>query len=104
METNLYFGQSKPNGEMISAKEWEGFKTDHLAKVFKEGSTVISAAGNWYDPESRRLITEPTYLIIYLYKRSAETSRKIDSIRSWYQTRFQQQSVLRVDKRVKAFF
>jgi hypothetical protein len=104
IETDLYFGQSKPNGEMISEKEWNNFKENKIARVFTEGSTVLNGIGNWYHPEKRKLITEPTYVIIYFYKKSASVSKQIDSLRSWYKTMFQQQSVLRVDKKVKAVF
>ncbi|MDP4262973.1 MAG: DUF3574 domain-containing protein [Bacteroidota bacterium] len=104
METDLYFGQSKPGGGMVSEKEWNSFKENYVAKVFKEGSTVINTSGNWYDPDKHQLVTEPTYVIIYFYKRSAQTSRQIDSLRYWYKTMFQQQSVLRVDKNVKTSF
>ena len=104
METDLYFGQSKPDGSMITEKEWSNFKDTHIAKVFKEGSTVLNGAGNWYDPVSHKLVTEPTYVVIYFYKKSSSVSAQIDSLISRYKVMFQQQSVLRVDKKVKAFF
>jgi len=104
METNLYFGQSKPTGGMVTEKEWDHFKENFISKVFKEGSTVINVTGNWYDPETHKLITEPTYKVIYLYKPSGIISKQIDSLRYWYKTLFQQQSVLRVDRKVKASF
>src|SRR5688572_30365603 len=104
METQLYFGQSKPSGGSVTETEWNQFKENYISKVFKEGSTVINVSGNWYDPDARKLITEPTYQVIYLYKRSPTVSKQIDSLRYWYKKLFQQQSVLRVDKKVRARF
>lgn len=104
VETNLYFGQSKPDGSMISANEWSQFKENYIAKVFKEGSSVLNVTGNWSDTVSHTLITEPTYMVIYFYKRSPAISKQIDSLRYWYKNMFRQQSVLRVDKKVKASF
>jgi hypothetical protein len=104
VETNLYFGQSIPSGGMVTEEEWARFKDNYISKVFKEGSTVINATGNWYDPDSHKLITEPTYQVIYFYKKSAAVSKQIDSLRYWYKAMFQQQSVLRIDKKVKAAF
>ena len=104
VETSLYFGQSIPGGGMVSPPEWERFKEDHIRKVFKEGSTVISVSGNWYDTATHKLITEPTYVVIYYYKRSAAVSKQIDSLRQWYKGLFRQESVLRVDKKVTASF
>jgi hypothetical protein len=104
VETSLYFGQSKPDGGMVSDKEWNNFKENYIRKVFKEGSSVVSISGNWYDTASHQLISEPTYVVIYYYKPSNSLSKQIDSLRQWYKTIFQQQSVLRVDKKVKANF
>ena len=104
VETSLYFGQSKPAGGMVSEKEWDSFKETYISKVFKEGSTVVSVTGNWYDPDAHKLITEPTYVVIYFYKKSNRISQQIDSLRYWYKTIYQQQSVLRVDKKVKLTF
>ena len=104
IETDLYFGQSKPGGGMITEMEWKNFKEIRIAKVFKEGSTVVNSTGNWYDPVSHKLITEPTFVVIYFYKNSPKVSKQIDSLRYWFKTMFQQQLVLREDKKVKAKF
>jgi hypothetical protein len=104
IETDLYFGQSKPGGGMITENEWKNFKENRIAKVFKEGSTVLNGAGNWADPVTQKLISEPTFVVIYFHKNSPKLSRQIDSLRFWYKTKFQQQSVLRVDKKIKVDF
>jgi Protein of unknown function (DUF3574) len=104
IETQLYFGQSKPNGDSITIKEWNDFKANYIRKVFNEGSTVVSVTGDWYDTAARKIITEPTYIVIYTYSPSAAKSRQIDSLRESYKTIFSQQAVLRVDKKVKASF
>jgi hypothetical protein len=102
IETNLYFGQSIPSGGMVTEAEWNQFKENYINKVFKEGNSVIKVTGAWYDPDNHKMITEPSYLVIYNYKPSSYISKQIDSLRYWYKKLFQQQSVLRVDKKVKA--
>ena len=104
VETDLYFAQTRPDGSMITEIEWKNFRENQIAKIFKEGCTVIKGSGNWYDPVSHKLITEPTYVVVYYYKKSSQISQQIDSLRYWYKNMFQQQSVLRVDKKVKATF
>jgi hypothetical protein len=104
VETELYFGQTKPTGGIVTESEWNDFKEKYIFKVFKEGSSIVNVTGNWFDPEKQKLITEPTYKVIYFYKRSKTISVQIDSLRYWYKTIFQQQSVLRVDRKVKATF
>ncbi len=104
VETDLYFGQTRPDGSMITETEWTNFRNNQIAKVYKEGCTVIKASGNWLDPVTHKLITEPSYLVIHNYNSSSQKSQQIDSLRYWYKTMFQQQSVLRVDKKAKVSF
>ena len=104
VETNLYFGLSKPSGGQVTEEEWNRFREEKITAVFREGSTVYSATGNWFDPQANKLITEPTYVVVYFYKRSKDLSLRIDSLRNVYKTLFQQQSVLRVDKKVVVKF
>jgi hypothetical protein len=103
-ETHLYFGQSKPDGGAVTETEWNHFQENYISKVFKEGSLVVAVTGNWFDPEQGKLITEPTYQVIYFYKKKGNISARIDSLRTWYKTLFRQQSVLRVDKKARASF
>ena len=103
-ETVLYFGQSKPDGSTVTAKEWEQFNQTYISKVFKEGYSVTSINGFWKDTVTNKLISEHTYEVTYCYKRSAAISKRIDSLCYRYKTIFQQQSVLRVDHKVKASF
>jgi hypothetical protein len=104
IETDLYFGQSKPGGDMVTKTEWKNFKENYIAKVFKEGSTVYNGEGNWLDTVNNQLITEPAYVVVYIYKPSPQKSNQIDSLRYWYKNLFQQQSILRVDKKVRVNF
>ncbi|MGN6617678.1 MAG: DUF3574 domain-containing protein [Ilyomonas sp.] len=103
-ETSLYFGQSKPDGSIINEKEWNQFKEDYILTTFLEGSSIIRVDGSWKDTVTHKVITEPVYMVIYYYRSTPLMSKRIDSLRNQYIKRFQQQSVLRVDKRVKASF
>ena len=104
IETDLYFGQSRPDGSMITEAEWNNFKQGYIDKVFRAGCSVINLKGNWYDSSAHKLITEPSYMVIHDHKNSSAISKQIDSLCYWYKKIFSQQSVLRVDKKVKATF
>src|ERR1700712_1272181 len=88
VETDLYFGMAKPDGGMISNKEWNTFKSNHISAVFKEGCTVVDVTGNWRDPASGKLITEPTHMVVYIHKNLKPLSIQIDSLRNLYKTMF----------------
>jgi hypothetical protein len=104
VETDLYFGLSKPGGGKVSEQEWNSFRDNQINKVFKEGNTVIDAAGSWFDPKTNQPVTEPSRIVICLHKNTGPISKQIDSLRQLYKTMFSQGSVLRVDKKVKASF
>ncbi len=102
VETKLYFGQFKLDGGTVSEKEWNEFVAKYVSRVFPEGSTVESATGNWYDTASQKLVVEPSKVVTAINKPSARLNQQIDSLRYWYKQLHQQQSVLRVDRKVKA--
>lgn len=104
IETNLYFGLSKPDGGMVTEAQWNDFKEKYISKVFKDGYSVFSLSGNWYDTAARKMITEPSYMVTCGYKNSRELSNRIDSMCYWYKTLFMQQAVLRIDRKVKLRF
>ena len=104
IETSLYFAQSRPNGTLVTAAEWNRFKETHILRICEEGSTTTSVTGTWYDPDARKIITEPTYVVTYFHKKSPLISKQIDSLKNLYKTQFEQQSVLRVDKRSRVHF
>lgn len=102
VETKLYFGQFKLDGGTVSEAEWNQFVEQYVAKVFPNGSTVQDATGNWYDTAQHKLVTEPSKVVISIGKPTAAQSQMIDSLRYWYKQIHNQQSVLRVDRKVKA--
>ncbi len=89
---------------MVTKTEWDNFNETQIARIFKEGSTTINATGRWFDPVSHKLISEPTYVVSHCHKKSSLISKQIDSLRNIYKSKFQQQSVLRVDKKLKVIF
>jgi hypothetical protein len=101
IQTDLYFGQSKLNGGKVSEKEWNAFVAQYVSKVFPQGSTIIKAMGNWYDTAQQQFITESSNIVISVNIMSPNLNKQVDSLRYWYKTLHQQQSVLRVDKKVK---
>ena len=48
-ETTLFFGLSRPDGE-VTEEEWDAFQKNHLVPAFAEGFTVIDGDGYWRRP------------------------------------------------------
>jgi len=104
IETNLYFGLTIPGGGVVSETEWNSFRDSYISKVFKDGFSMTSMTGAWYDTDAHKMITEPSLKVTCDYKRSKQISIQIDSLCYWYKKLFRQQAVLRVDKKVNAEF
>lgn len=98
IRTELYFGMRKPDKAMISELEWSIFVDDVITPRFPEGFTVVEGKGQWRNKEGK-IAKENSKVLIVVYRRDLrkEAGRKLDEIRSEYKTRFDQESVLRVD-------
>jgi len=102
-ETELYFGQTIPTGGEVTAEQWKQYSDSSLSKIFTIGYTTRKTTGHWYDPDKKSQITENTYVVTVLNKLTPALSKKIDSIVQVYKTLYQQQAILRVDKKVRKF-
>ena len=100
VETTLYFGMVKPAGR-VSDDDWRSFANLHINKVYPNGSTMIRGEGSWYDTATGSIIREETRVVISVNRMSPRLSTEIDSLRYYYKRLFNQQSVLRTDKKVR---
>lgn len=96
--TELFFGLSRPDG-VISEEEFQGFVNQYVTPRFPEGLTLLAGAGQFRD-STGTTISEGSKLLILLYPaRMRNANELIETIRSEYKTKFEQQSVLRADDR-----
>jgi hypothetical protein len=65
---------------------------------------MASAQGRWLDEKNKKIYAEPSHVVISVNKMNKNLSEKIDSLRAAYKNIFQQESVLRIDKKVKVSF
>lgn len=107
LRTELYFGRSKPDGNIVSDEDWNRFLVEIVTPRFPDGFTVLKASGQYRDKKGK-IIREPSEVLIFLYERNSRISsrRKIEEIRSAYVKQFSQESVLRMDipKSVSVYF
>jgi len=104
MQTEVYFGLSQSNGNIISDSAWNRFVQVEVSKVFSDGFTVIHSDGNWVDERQKKMHTEPSRIISSVVSMTALLSARIDSLREKYKVVFQQESVLRIDKKADINF
>jgi hypothetical protein len=104
VETQLFFGMSKPNGGAVSERAWRSFVTDEIAPRFPEGFSVLDGAGFWRDAATSKTISEKSKVIVRLHAGGAETDAAIGAVIDAYKTQFQQDAVMRVERPVCAQF
>lgn len=104
VETQIFFGLSKPKGGTVSAREWEAFVKSEIAPRYPEGFTVFDGAGFWRDGASGRTISEKSKVVMRLQAAGADAETKTAAIIAAYKTKFAQEAVLRADRPVCAMF
>lgn len=104
VETQLFFGLTKPDGATLSAAQWDAFVRKEVVPRLPEGFTVLGGAGYWLNGQTKRTISEHSKVIVRLHGPDAAADDAIDAIAEAYKKRFAQESVLRVDKPACARF
>jgi len=100
VETQLFFGMSKPDGGAVSERDWQTFVTAEIAPRFAEGFSVLDGAGFWRDAATKKTISEKSKLVVRMHADGAEADAAIRAIVDSYKARFQQDAVMRVDRPV----
>ncbi len=98
--TELFFGSAKPDGSVVSEVEFQQFLDQEITPRFPDGLTLLGGLGQFRD-SSGVILRERSMLLILLYPGVTRrgSSEKIEQIREAYTLAFQQQSVLRADRR-----
>jgi hypothetical protein len=105
-ETRLLFGTERPDGgPAVTDRQFTGFVDKEVTPGFPDGLTIRTGRGQWRDA-SGRIEKERSYELTLLYpiERTAKNDRKIEEIRRAYEKAFGQESVGRVDEKVRADF
>jgi hypothetical protein len=99
LRTELYFGSNKPDGTVVSEKEFQDFLNNEITPRFPDGLTLLTGLGQ-FKGSSGKIERERSMLLILLYPtQTAKTSgQRIEEIRLAYEKMFSQESVLRADE------
>ncbi len=82
-------------GVARGAADWRRFLAEVVTPRFPDGLTVLDGQGQWR--ARGRVTREATRVLVIFYKPSATSEARIEAIRSPYERRFRQLSVLRAD-------
>ncbi|MEU6675329.1 DUF3574 domain-containing protein [Streptomyces sp. NPDC046853] len=105
-ETRLLFGTERPDGGPdVTDKQFMKFIDDEVTPSFPDGLTVQDGRGQWRDSNGK-IERERSYELILLYPTSQAHKRDalIEDIRKDYVKEYAQDSVARLDDRVRVDF
>lgn len=98
IQTELYFGTTKPNGMELTDDEFNTFLDNEITPRFPDGLTVLTGYGQWRNSKGDATSEKSVVVIILTpIDPTGKTSAKIEEIRTAYKTQFKQESVLRTD-------
>ena len=101
--TQIVFGLSREDGEVVTEKEWQKFVDDAVAVWFPNGFTVVDSTGQWRNL-SGKVVNERSKVLTILHEGDETTMRKLDDVRSLYGQRFGQHAIVRESSRVWVAF
>lgn len=103
VQTELFFGASRPDGGTVSEKEWKRFLDTEITPRFPDGLTVLDASGQWRT-RAGKPVSEHSRLLLLIHRPAPEDRARIEAIRERYKRRFHQESVLEATVPVHASF
>lgn len=97
VRTELFFGLSRPDGGMVSQREFSAFVDEVITPRFPQGLTILAGDGQWRE-KSGNIAHEPSRIVILVHADDRESDRSIEEIRESYKSRFRQEAVMRIDE------
>ncbi|MFF8386792.1 DUF3574 domain-containing protein [Streptomyces kanasensis] len=105
-ETRLLFGTERSDGgRAVTDRQFTEFVDRVVTPLFPAGLTVQEGRGQWRD-DSGRIRRERSYELVLLYPAAdaAVAHPRVERVRESYRRAFGQESVARVDDRVRVDF
>jgi hypothetical protein len=89
----MMFGRKIGERIAVTNAAWARFVDREITPRFPDGLSVIDAAGQWLDPDKKRVVREPSKIVTIVLPDRADNQAQIDAIFDAYKRRFRQQSV-----------
>ncbi|RKN36877.1 DUF3574 domain-containing protein [Streptomyces hoynatensis] len=103
-ETRLLFGTARPGGgDAVTEEEFRAFVTEFVTPRFPEGLSVQEGYGQYLDAHGV-IERERSYELVLYFPAGEDRDAAIEEVRREYCERFGQESVGRVDDRVRMDF
>jgi uncharacterized protein DUF3574 len=89
----LFFGRGIKGREPLTDGEWAEFAAQIITPNFPDGFTVFDGEGQWRNPQTGRIVGDPTKILLVAAKREPDLAQRLSAVIDAYMARFHQQSV-----------
>lgn len=89
----LLFGRNAGSRVAVSEAAWRDFVRREITPRFPDGLAIIGATGQWRDPTSKRIVREPSKLVIIVLPGHGDDQARLAAVVAAYKSRFRQHSV-----------
>jgi Protein of unknown function (DUF3574) len=89
----LMFGRNIGDRIGVSEAAWARFVDREITPRFPDGLSVVNIKGQWLDGERKRIMREPSKLVIIVLPGKPEDEQQLGAIVEAYKKAFRQQSV-----------
>ncbi len=98
VRVELYFGFDRKGSEPVTEDDWTKFLADEVTPRFPSGFSVVKATGQ-YRGDDGSIVREESRVILLFFPKSdrKKNEAQIEAIRAAYKSKFNQESVLRLD-------
>jgi hypothetical protein len=103
LRTELYFGTSRPGGE-VTDEDFAGFLDCEITPRFPDGLTLLSGYGQYLNAQGVLARERSKVLILFYPAQTEDAAVRIEAICDAYKRAFQQESVLRVSSYASVSF
>lgn len=97
----LFFGTAIREGSHtthVDSNTWKGFVESAIVPRLPDGFTVLNGEGFYRSAADGSAARENTYILMVAHRNDADINSRLATIVADYKTRFQQESVLRLDQ------
>jgi hypothetical protein len=95
-QLELFFGTTVKGHAAVAPRSWSQFLAEEVTPRFPDGLTIFDAHGQWRGANGR-IVGEAAHVLVVLYRPDDTSEERIRAIRSAYERRFHQDSVMRVE-------
>jgi Protein of unknown function (DUF3574) len=89
----LFFGRGITGRAPLTDAEWAHFASQTITPNFPDGFTIFDGEGQWRNPQTGRIISDPTKILLVAAPRTADLPHRLAAVIDAYKTEFHQLSV-----------